>query len=86
MTNGKVMKVFDVVTAEFRPKRTDNLIPGATDWIGRVADWEALWIIDCGEFYGEWAMRPLVPNTTLLSDLPPFAWVPLCNLIIVGEK
>ena len=83
MTNGEMMKVFDVITAEYRPKRTDNLIPGATDWIGRVSDWEALWIIDHGAFYGDWAMRPMVPNTIPLSELPPFAWAPLCDLTIV---
>jgi hypothetical protein len=66
---------FDIVTATFQPQRTDTLVDGAAEWIGRRLRWEAVWIIERASSYrGQWAMRPMVRET------PPFGWAPFSDL------
>ncbi len=70
---------YEVVTAKYRPLRTDDLRPGAEKKIGVVAQWQASWVIEDRPYEGQWAMV-LVPGA---SDDParwPFAWTPECDL------
>lgn len=62
---------FDVITAVFNPQRTDNLFPDAREMIGKSASWMASWIIEDGEYAGQWAM---------LDRERRLGWVPLCDL------
>lgn len=72
------MELFDVVDAEFRPTRTDDLKPGAVTYIGQRLTWCASWVIgeeDNPAYAGDFAMVPV-------SDEPlPFAWVPQSDLV-----
>lgn len=74
------MDQFDIITAVFNPRRSDDLVEGAADWIGKSCQWQAAWVIEEGEYSGEWAMTPH-PLETLLSC--PFAWVPSGDLYII---
>ncbi|WP_280319904.1 hypothetical protein [Nocardia wallacei] len=71
------MELYDVVEAEFRPARTDDLKPGAEAFIGKRLRWCASWLIteeDNEEYAGEFAMMPV-------GDGPfPFAWAPQRDL------
>lgn len=67
-------KQFDVVYAEFRPTRENDLAPGAAEWIGRRMRWQAMYVIEYGPFMGDWLMMPTLP------PFPPFAWAPSSDL------
>jgi len=47
---------FDVIYAKFAPRRLDDLTPEAKTALGVVGEWKALWVIESGQFSGEWAM------------------------------
>lgn len=71
---------FEVVTATFRPQRTDDLKPHARAWIGVRMRWCAAWEIeaeDGGPYVGQMAMIPQGPTPDGLDWL---GWVPLCDL------
>lgn len=74
------MQLYDVVDAEFRPARTDDLKPGAEAFVGRRLRWCASWLIeeeDSEAYAGEFAMQ-------VVSDEPvPFAWAPQRDLAAV---
>lgn len=70
------VRQFDVVVAKFQPRRRDDLVPGASDLIGQQARWKASWLIEEGEYAGEWAMT-MLPDAGQFS---PFAWVPSGDL------
>lgn len=55
------MRQYDVVTARFSPKRTDDLVPAAELHRGEVHQFQACWIIEAGQFKGQWAMVTLGP-------------------------
>lgn len=65
----------DTVVATFAPKRTDDLKPGAAEFIGQRCVWQAAWPIEEGPYAGQWAMTWYGD-----SPRPPFAWTPLCDL------
>ncbi len=69
------LRQHDVIEATFRPKRTDDLKPGAKAWIGRRGEWECYWIIEGGPYDGQMAIAPKAG-----AECPPFAWVPECDL------
>lgn len=73
------MKQFDRVVAAFRPARTDDLGPHVSRAIGQIIEWEAAWIIEGGEYAGQWAMRPVGTARW------PFSWVPECDLVPILE-
>jgi len=52
------------------------LVPGVSEFIGQEARWKACWLIEEGEYAGEWAMTMLPDN----GKLSPFAWVPSGDL------
>jgi len=72
------MKQFDKVVATFTPQKTIDLKKKAIPWVGRTLEWEALWIIEDGEYAGQWAMGPNIDH----RPFPPFTWAPLCDLTI----
>jgi hypothetical protein len=81
MYDGKPMiSQYDVVDATFQPQRKDNLKPKASNWIGVRALWEASWIIEKGPYKNQWAFA--FKSSDFESDMPPFSWVPECDLII----
>lgn len=71
------MEQFDKVTASLRPKRIDDLRDGVDIWVGRTLTWQASYVIEDGQFQGEWAMSPVLDAS---AERPPFAWVPLSDL------
>lgn len=72
---------FDVITATFQPRRTDDLKPHVRDWIGVRLRWCAAWEIDKGSYAGQMAMMPHeVP-----LGLKPIGWVPLCDLSDISD-
>jgi hypothetical protein len=73
--SGLECKQFDLFAAIHAPLRTDDLKPGPLRLIGMRLIWEALWIIEEGEYAGQWAMRPL-----LSSDEGGWSWSPACDL------
>lgn len=70
----------DVVTATYAPARRDDLVDGAAAVIGIRGHWQASWIIEGGDYAGQWAMA--WRGETAL----PFAWVPLCDLADVDPN
>jgi hypothetical protein len=70
----------DKQTAEFRPARVDDLVPGAADWIGRTLTWQATNVIEEGPYAGQWAWQP-ISHYADGSEPPPFAWVPDEDLV-----
>lgn len=75
------MERFDIVYAVFKPKQTDDLKPGVSDWIGYRGLWQAMWMVDeedGGSYVGQWAMGIY----DRLDPPPPFVWVPRCDLEI----
>lgn len=73
------MKQYQEISAVFSPRRTDDLRDEAKDWIGREMTWSALWVIDYGQYEGEWAMMPKHEVNA------PFAWVPSGDLLGLSE-
>ena len=73
---GVNMEQFEVIEAKFKPMRTDDLVPGAFEWVGRKTRWQAAWILEDGPYEGDWAMTP--HGDDRLSAV--FAWVPLRDL------
>lgn len=73
---------FDKVLATFRPSRTDDLTPEAACWIGWRGVWSASWIVERGQYEGQWAMMPLDPH----GNYPPFAWMPFCDLADIDRE
>ena len=63
------------ITAKFEPKNIDDLQSGAKKFIGKSGVFEAMWIIEEGEYAGEWAM--FAPKDWTAAE---FAWVPLSDL------
>ena len=66
-------KQFDKIIAAFEPIRRDDLRPGVDAWIGRATEWQAYWIIEDGQYAGDWAM---VAN----GDRDFVGWVPSRDL------
>ena len=62
--------------AIFEPRRRDDLVPGGDGLIGQACEWVAGWILEDGNYAGEWAMIYALPAQ---YDLP-FAWVPSGDL------
>jgi hypothetical protein len=69
------VRQFDKFEATFSPRNRESLRPSAVPEIGERFVFQALWVIDGGEFDGEWAMG------AISEPLPAFAWVPLSDLI-----
>lgn len=62
----------------FKPQRTDDLKDGVAACIGMYCEWEAMWVIEEGQFKGMWAMAPrLKPKD---YQYCPFAWTPECDI------
>jgi hypothetical protein len=80
------MQQFDRVVATFEPIRRDDLKAGAAEWIGRTLTWQASWIVEEGDYEGQWAMAPMPPLGAPATDWPPFTWIPLCDLRIEAPK
>jgi hypothetical protein len=74
------MNQFDKVEASFQPRREDDLVEGAREWIGVITIWQASWIIEKGKYAGEWAMMPIKDCRYSM----PFAWVPSGDLKIIS--
>lgn len=68
---------FDLVTATFSPKKTDDLKPGVADWIERWLVWQASWVIDDGPYEGQMAF---LPHADPYSPREYLGWVPECDL------
>ena len=68
------MNQFQKVKATFSPRRVDDLRDGAESCIGLTTTWTASWVIEDGDYEGEWAMTPPYDLNA------PFAWVPSGDL------
>lgn len=68
------MNQFDKITATIKPQKTDNLVDGMQEFIGRSFEFQAMWTIERAPFIGEWAMSPTSTQGF------PFGWIPLCDL------
>jgi len=62
---------------EFHPVDEINLKAMADNSIGRKYIIQYLWVIDEGEYKGEWAVAPLFPR------VPGFDWAPESDWIIL---
>lgn len=85
------LEPYDRFDARFLPLRLDDLQPGVADWIGRVIHWQVCWIIEREPYEGLFACGPFPKREAqgrwTAGDLPPFAWVPECDLAdIVPEE
>lgn len=60
--------------AAYCPKQRDDLVPGASDLIGKAAVWERAFLIEDGPYAGEWAWSLVAPRPA------PFAWAPESDL------
>lgn len=65
---------FDTVTAVFQPLREDDLKPEVRQHIGQTFTFQAGWVIENGQFQGQWAMMPIDPAPV------HFGWAPACDL------
>lgn len=84
---GRPLCQYDVITATFRPRYTDDLRFGAELSIGLTGEWQAVWIIEPGDdeqhngrYAGQWAMQYCGPDDW------PFDWAPLCDLEEVAQR
>lgn len=66
-------------SAVFAPSRTDDLLPGAAELIGKRLRWYKAWVIESGPYGGLWACAVLDAHT-IVSAGPPFAWAPESDL------
>lgn len=70
------LRQFDVVDALFAPIWTHNLRAGVAEHIGQRGLWRAMWVIEAGEYVGQWAMIPEDPDA-----FGPIIWTPNCDLV-----
>jgi hypothetical protein len=82
---GGPMEQFDWFAAAFEPRRTDDLKPAAAEWIGWTGLWEAAFLIEEGEYEGEFActVKFKSDGTYAGESYPPtsaFVWVPQFDL------
>lgn len=82
------LKQFDWFPATFKPQRTDDLKPTATEWIGWTGLWEAAYLIEEGPYEGEFACSVKLKSDGSYgsADHPPtsaFVWVPQSDLVPV---
>lgn len=73
-----------VVRATFAPDRTDDLVPGAAEWIGRTQEWQNTGPIEQGPYEGEDSWAPYWTPGNQPDECPPFAWVPARDLELVA--
>ena len=64
---------YDRVKAIFNPQNMDTLRDEAQSFIDRPLMFEAQWIIEDGEYDGQWAFQPLTMDGRYRVDL---GWVP----------
>lgn len=62
------------IHATFEPVNTSTLREGAEKFIGHYGEWYAGWVLEDGDYEGDWAMIPTYDNPF------EFGWVPLCDL------
>lgn len=86
---------FEVVTAAFRPRRTDDLAPGVERFIGAVGRWQAAWIIEpedaamcpnLAPYVGLCAVMPCYEQPGAGLDGWPGGWVPECDIERINEE
>ena len=75
------MQQFDVVTATFKPKRSDDLREHARTMIGKTMQWMAGWEIEDGPYSAQYAMIPQRVSSELVGG-----WVPECDLEILEKQ
>jgi hypothetical protein len=68
------LKQYDIIAAEFCPKKTDDLQINAKQMIGLIIQWQCAWMIEEGEYAGQWAMIPVHYHSGFSF------WVPECDL------
>jgi len=77
---------YSIVDATLQPKRTDNLKPGVAAWIGHRTQWQAMGEVEDGPYAGQTRFEIEVGVQLQMrqegKDLPPFTWVPECDLEI----
>jgi hypothetical protein len=66
--------------AVFAPRNENDLVSGASDFVGHVGLWERAWLVEDGPFDGEWACALLEPRPA------PFAWAPESDLRRIEES
>jgi len=77
---------FDVVTATYLPQKMTDLKPWAALWVGTRTKWKASWFVEEGIYEGQWAFRPIIADDDRQRGLPPFGWVPQCDLVDVVRE
>lgn len=70
---------FDWVKALYHPKRTDDLVDGTKKHIDRPFMFQAIWIVEDGEYEGQWAFMPYTMNKEPIIN---FGWVPQQDLSV----
>ena len=72
------MRQFDKRKGTFKPQRIDDLQDDVSACVGMHCTWEAIRLIEDGDYAGQWAMVPLLNA----NDMPnvPFAWTPECDI------
>ena len=78
------IEAYSQYEATFKPIKTDDLKNGSGDLIGWCGIWEALWIIESGEYKGQWAMG-IYDAKNQIGKMTTFIWVPECDLEIHKE-
>ena len=61
----------------FKPKNKETLREEAKEFIGRPLKFRALWIIEDGDYKGQWAFRPMTMDEKEVS----MGWVPQEDII-----
>jgi hypothetical protein len=71
----------DIVTATFRPKRTDDLHPDTLPLVGKTIEWDYAWTNE--DFEGNYPGQPVfTPKDRTLG----WRWVPLEDLDIQEDR
>lgn len=77
VSTSRDLQRFDRIRATFTPRRRDDLRDvGSVEAIGHRRIWRAAWIIDEGDYVGEWAMFDENPEARPAI----WWWVPLGDL------
>lgn len=79
MEISEVKQLLGKIAGEFHPINTKDLKPAALPFIGKAGVWQYLWIIEEGEYAGQWAMGPYN-----WPQLPPFTWASECDIKLLS--
>jgi hypothetical protein len=79
-----MLSQFVYVTVRFSPRRTDDLQPEASWWVGREFRAMPSWIVEDGQYAGQWALVPDMEAAKEAGD-NVVGWFPECDCELADD-